>query len=405
MEMAVIIQNVLQYYSLRPFLKLIEEKKYWKNDIYIFDPQDTKTGFSKIMEELKQTVIKDGFQIANKNNKKKVYKVCLSPYQNMVDIKYKYLVGYYYGSACSKPFTFNPIFKSKFHGFLLHSNYDASILSIYGKTYIVPRLSLHEIKPRKHPGKKRLLYLPTYGKESEIESVAKILPTIKNNYTIIIKSHHGTAHLKNETNRKTNLEKIADCYYDPTKSTQELFEEADVVLSDNSGAIFDSLYVKKPVCILSNNIDNSYVGIHPLQKKLVDEDIIPYSNKANDKELLRILQEALSTKIIEKQKKESDILFPNKTNGAREWIKILKNYMDDNIDTDYIKIHDHLIMEHDHLIAEYNIITKELNNTKQEKEKLSKTINDLSLQLNHYKNGKLYKLAQKIYEVKNGKEF
>ena len=344
--------------------------------------------------------------------KKKMYKVCLSPYQNMVDIKYEYLIGYYYGSACSKPFTFNPNLKSKFHGFLLHSNYDDNILSIYGKTYIVPRLSLHEIKSKKHSGKKRLLYLPTYGKESEIEAIAKILPTIKNNYTIIIKSHHGTAHLKNEINRKTNLEKIADHYYEPTKSAQELFEEADVVLSDNSGAIFDSLYVKKPICILSNNIDNSYVGIHPLQKKLVDDGIIPYSNKATSKELLRILQEALSTKIIEKQKKESDILFPNKTTGAEEWIKVLKNYMNDNINTDYIKIHNHLTTERNHLITKCNqlmtkqdILTEKLNNAKQEKEKLSKTINDLSLQLNHYKNGKLYKLAQKIYEVKNGKEF
>lgn len=404
MEMAVIIQNVLQYYSLRPFLKLVKEKKYWKNDIYIFDPQDTTTGFSEIMEELKQTVIKDGFQIANKNGEKKIYKVCLSPYQNMMDIKYKYLIGYYYGSACSKPFTFDPNFKSKFHGFLLHSNYDADILSIYGKTYTVPRLSLHEIKPKKHLGKKRLLYLPTYGKESEIEAIAKILPDIKNDYTIIIKSHHGTAHLKNETKRKTNLEEIADYYYEPTKSAQELFEEADVVLSDNSGAIFDSLYVKKPVCILSSNIDNSYAGIHPLQKILVDKGIIPYSNRATIKELSRILQEASSAKVIEKQNKESEFLFPNKNTGAEEWVKVLKDYMDDNINTDYIKIHDYLIAEHERLIMEQNTTIEELNNSKLKEERLSKIINDLSIQLDHYRNGKLYKLAKKIYEVKNGKE-
>lgn len=401
MEMAIIIQNVLQYYSLLPFLKLIKEKKYWKNDIYIIDPQDTETGFSEIMEELKQAVLKDGFKIANEHDKEKKYKVCLSPYQNMIDVKYEYLVSYYYGSASSKPFTFNPDLKSKFHGFLLHSNYDADILSIYGKTHIVPRLSLHEIKPKKHSGKKRLLYLPTYGKESEIEKIEKILPAIKEQYTIIIKSHHGTAHLKNESNRKINLKEIADYYYEPTKSTQELFEEADVVLSDNSGAIFDALYVKKPVCILANNIDNSYIGIHTLQKELVDKGIIPYSNNANDKELLHILQEALSANIIAKQKKESDLLFPNKNTGPEEWVKVLKDYMNDNISTNYIKIHDYLLSKQDQIINDLNYekLQKQI-----EQEKLTKTIEELTTQLNYYKKGKLFKVAKKIYEVKNGKE-
>lgn len=401
MEMAIIIQNVLQYYSLLPFLKLIKEKKYWKNDIYIIDPQDTETGFSEIMEELKQAVLKDGFKIANEHDKEKKYKVCLSPYQNMIDVKYEYLVSYYYGSASSKPFTFNPDLKSKFHGFLLHSNYDADILSIYGKTHIVPRLSLHEIKPKKHSGKKRLLYLPTYGKESEIEKIEKILPAIKEQYTIIIKSHHGTAHLKNESNRKINLKEIADYYYEPTKSTQELFEEADVVLSDNSGAIFDALYVKKPVCILANNIDNSYIGIHTLQKELVDKGIIPYSNNANDKELLRILQEALSANIIAKQNKESDLLFPNKNTGPEEWVKVLKDYMNDNISTNYIKIHDYLLSKQDQIINDLNYekLQKQI-----EQEKLTKTIEELTTQLNYYKKGKLFKVAKKIYEVKNGKE-
>lgn len=395
--MAVIIQNVLQYYSLRPFLRLVEEKNFWKNDIYIVDPQDTKTGFSEIMEELKSAVIKDGFRIADEKNKAKKYKVCLSPYQDMVDIQYDYLISYYYGSLCSKPFTFGPEFKSKFHGFLLHSNYDAEILSAYGKTYIVPRLPLCEIKPKKHSGKKRLLYLPTYGKESEIETVAKILPKIKDEYEILIKSHHGTAHLKNEVGRKTDLEKIADYYYEPTKSTQELFEEADVVLSDNSGAIFDALYVKKPVCILSGNINNDFIGISPLQKTLVEKGVIPYSNKATATELRRILQESLSTKIIKIQAQESDCLFPNKNTGAAEWVKVLKEYMNDNIDTDYIKLHDYLLTER-------ATLEKELSAAKQEEERLSNIINDLTLQLNDYKNGKLYKMAKKIYEVKNGKQ-
>lgn len=404
MEMAIIIQNVLQYYSLRPFLKLIKEKKYWKNDIYVIDPQDTETGFSEIMEELKQAVLKDGFKIADEHNKEKKYKVCLSPYQNMVNVKYKYLVSYYYGSASSKPSTFDPDLKSKFHGFLLHSNYDADILSIYGKTHIVPRLSLHELKPKKHSGKKRLLYLPTYGKESEIEKVAKILPAIKEKYTIIIKSHHGTAHLKDESNRKINLKEIADYYYEPTKSTQELFEEADVVLSDNSGAIFDSLYVKKPICILASNIDNSYIGVHTLQKELVDKGTIPYSNKADAKELLRILQEALSPNIIAKQNKESDLLFPNKNTGPEEWAKVLKDYMNDNICTNYIKIHDFLLSKQEQLINDLNY-EKSLNKTKQlEQEKLTKTIEELTTQLNYYKKGKLFKVAKRIYEVKNGKE-
>ena len=48
---------------------------------------------------------------------------------------------------------------------------------------------------------------------------------------------------------------------------------------------------------------------------------------------------------------------------------------------------------------------KSLNKTKQlEQEKLTKTIEELTTQLNYYKKGKLFKVAKRIYEVKNGKE-
>ncbi len=393
MDIAIIIQNILQYYSLRPFLQFVEKEKCWKNDIYVLDPKETTTGFSDIMEELKCAILRDGFRIANEKSQNKKYKICLAPYQNMIDIKSDYLINYYYGALSAKPFTFDPELKSKFDGFLLHSNYDANILSLYGKTHIVPRLPLREVKLKKHTGKKRLLYLPTYGKESSIETVIKVLPAIKDEYEILVKGHHGTSHLKNEVERMASLKDVADHYYTPTKDLQELFEEADVVLSDNSGAIFDALYANVPVCILSKNIDNSFANISPLQKKLVDDKVIPYSSEASANELLRILHEALSKKTIKIQRQKSDLLFPNKNGGAKEWVKVLKDYMDDNVDMDYMSLHRYYL-------EKQTLLKQELSSARAE---FSDTISNLNSKLYPYENGKLYKIVTKIYKIKNKK--
>lgn len=93
-----------------------------------------------------------------------------------------------------------------------------------------------------------LLYLPTYGELSTLSKFADILPKLNPRVPIKIKLHHASefddaaiiARLK-EDPRITLLDGYRDALDD--------ISQADIVLSDYSGAIFDALFLERPLAM------------------------------------------------------------------------------------------------------------------------------------------------------------
>lgn len=408
-DMLMVVQNPIQFYAVLPLLLEIKSQSLWNVDLAVDDPVDDPD-FHQIANELRQLAGKYNVSLLNLSEMSgRCYKVCLAPYHDMAKVKYDYLLGYYYGSASSKPYpTFLPEHRMRFHGVFLHSVYDAEALEVYGKTYIVPNLRLRLLnkdqsssKQNHHnKNKKTLLYLPTYGDVNGINEVADKFKYIRDDYHIIAKGHHGTEHLKSERRKKDLLRESVDEYYGPSTDINQLFEKADVVLSDNSGAIFDAMYIGVPIAIVANDINQRFGRLDTLQSRLVKRGIIPYSKTANEKRLKAVLQQALDPKTVKIQQQEAERLFPCRRHDVGDWIAILKQYMTDQISPDYIYLHDYYTQQNKENFEKVYQLDYEVGYYKKEIDRLnellvgSQKINDM------YRQGKLYRLASWIYDKK-----
>lgn len=371
-KIAIVIQNVIQWYSLRPLTTFLKKQPNLKTDILVYDPVQNPQDFHDIATSTRHAIEKDGFQVCNTPSKTG-YKVSLAPYSDMINFPSQYKLGYCYGAATTKPsLTLQPEFKSGFHGLFLHDLYGAELFSIYGKTYLVPDLYLEDIKPKTKPSEKPvLLYLPTYN-EPNIKDTILALQKLKPYFYIIAKSHHGTDYLTDEKSKKDLLIEIADESYSSEQYIKPLFEKADVVLSDNSGAVMDALYAKIPVAITTANVNTKLSEINTLQSELISRGIIPYAKTPSEKNLHKILLDALSKEYRGKQSLASDALFPVKKGGAKVWYDIIKKYLDDDVSKNYCYIHDYLIeqknllkQENLSLLAQNNSLQSELQTIKQ----------------------------------------
>lgn len=401
-KIAIMIQNIIQWYSVKPLVELLSQKPDIKTDILIFDPQKNDTGYHNIANSLRQAIKNDGFAITSKPNSSG-YQVTLAPYSNMITFPSKYCLGYCYGAATTKPaLTLQPEFKKGFHGLFVHDTYGAELFSIYGKTYIVPYLYLKPFHRKALPKKPTILFLPTYHEKSTAETVEALMK-LKKDYRIIAKKHHGTDHLQEEDSTRQILESLTDELYDSTQYIVPLFEKADVVLSDNSGASMDALYAKMPIAITAPEINNGFPGIDTLQYQLVQTGVIPYTDKSTPINLRKIIQLALTKRQQAIQSAKSDELFPVKKGRAEKWFEVIEQYLNDKIDANYAIMHDYIVKTSDNLEKD-NInlrnMVKSINSSNQAlQNEIAGLRQQLSLreqELSTYKNSRLHRIINKI---------
>ena len=116
--------------------------------------------------------------------------------------------------------------------------------------------TVESIRRHLDPHKKTILYMPTHHDLSSLEFLAPVLGALLNEYNLIIKPHPST--LFNEPVRLHEFKEKLREQCDPSSifwaddfidNTRLLFV-ADVVISDNSGAIFDAILADKPVVLV-----------------------------------------------------------------------------------------------------------------------------------------------------------
>ena len=414
-KIAVTIQNYVQFYSLKALLDLKD-----KYDIDIYVPSDTndKLGYRGMYDDIYNYLKDNNYKVYRSVKNNINYKVLLEPYSMdwCLNIKHKYRMKYMYGFMCAKPKpVYRPDLNIQFDAILCHGVYEEEVLSAYSKTYLVGKLNYIDYKHEKtKKEKKTLLYLPTYGNVNSISDIAVELAKLSDSYEIITKEHHGTNYLENESSKSKLLSKCISKFYDSSYPLDKLLEIADVVLSDNSAAIFEAIYTKVPVCIFSKNLkDCSLDKIDSIQYQLIKKGIIPYTNK--DSELRKIIGDALSSDYKNKQSKYSDEQFPIRGKDIlKSFTDVIDIYLNDDINSDFYYMHRMLKDNYNDLVKEkekYYIILEEKNkmeielkNIQEEKSNLINEINRINQEYANYRAGKLHRMADKIYNIKQKKK-
>ena len=110
-------------------------------------------------------------------------------------------------------------------------------------------------KSKKDSAKKRinLLYLPTYGELSSLAIFVDALDHFDEDYKLTVKIHHASEF--------ADADLVAELFNDPRielhtgyDDALELIAGADVVVSDYSGAIFDALFLDKPLVLVQPEV-------------------------------------------------------------------------------------------------------------------------------------------------------
>lgn len=401
-KIAVTIQNFVQYYSVQALIDKLSEN----NIIHIYVPTYKSNESYDNMYNDVYSFLKDKYTVYRTYDKKTRYKIVLEP-DNMDPyfiFNYDYKIKYKYFVASSKPqLLYKPMVNLGFDAILCHSTYEQELLSVYALTYLVGRLNYISFKKKTSTNKKTLLYLPTYGVFNTTLDMIDELGKLKDKYNIIIKMHHGTSYLLEEDETRNKLYNAFDEVYDSKTRIEEVLSKADVVLSDNSGAIFDALYNKIPVCIYSNNIEEcSYNGIASLQYQLVQEKVIPYTNDV--KKVSKIIEECLSSKIISLQNDKSDRLFPLKQSEyLKSNLEVINKFLNDDVNMDRIKFHRVLAQKYATMYFESKITIEALNKRveelSEENSKLKGEVKYLGEEVNKILNSRCWRITKPLRTI------
>ena len=414
-DIAVTIQNLVQFYNVKNGIDELIKQKY-SIDIYVpMNTNDSEIGkmFDETFDELKNM----GYSPLRKIDDCITYKILLEPYPMDIyyNFNYKYRIKYKYAPISAKPnLTLNPENNILYDAILCYGNYEANYLRVYSNPRIIGNLKYIDFnrKINDNDNKKVLLYLPTYGDTCSIDLILEEFNILKKDYYIITKFHHGTSYLKNEAYRIEKLKEISDEYYDHKTPLIDLLKKTHIVLSDNSGSIFESILAGVPVAVFTEDSNkNKIENFSTSQYKFISKGYIPCTNIPT--EIPSILKEATSPEIINKQIELKNILFYNSSNPINDFVTVIKEYLFDNIDVEYKKMHDVLVKDYQNkleLIKNQNIEILNCNEINIDKERKIEELNVINSKLmdeikkqniiiKYYENGKLYKLSSKIYKT------
>jgi tetratricopeptide (TPR) repeat protein len=188
--------------------------------------------------------------------------VCPNPFARMEQLRGTKCIGMQYSMA--KDRYVNGPWRAMFDLTLTYGRYSAERISHFCPTAMVGNPRFHRWFADNRPSsadqlgvsldrsRPTLLYLPTWGEFSSIDIFMKAVIGLSNDYNVLIKVHHKT-----ETHEAERKEALASQrtvhYFGAMDDLLPLLDAADVVMSDYSGAIFDAIYVRKPIVLLQSD--------------------------------------------------------------------------------------------------------------------------------------------------------
>jgi hypothetical protein len=149
-----------------------------------------------------------------------------------------------------------------YHQILCYSHYSQQALNINGNAVMVgnPRFDEWHNNPgdttgfeelKLDPKKPTLLYAPTFGALSSIPHWAKWLERLSRDFNVITKLHHGTLYRPEEAPSLAIARRHLKKRIGNHALTFPALRQADYVLTDNSGFIFDAIHAGKRTILLN----------------------------------------------------------------------------------------------------------------------------------------------------------
>lgn len=174
------------------------------------------------------------------------------------------------------------------------------------------------------PLKKTILYAPSWGELSSFSLYIDELAKLATAYNVIVKLHHNTVIFSDKITHYEKTYPSLHFFYEK-EDLLSLMSVSDMVISDYSGAIFDAVFCKKPLVLLSiPNIQNEKLDqfsleithrdrlgievLHPsklvttvgkafLEKKYADKELynkLYYDTQCATKQAIRCLENLIS---------------------------------------------------------------------------------------------------------------
>lgn len=347
------IETETQFEAIRPLLTYLKSNSKTTFDIVVPSATaDDNVDNKGIYDGAAQVLLKNGFDVIRGINSTVMpdpivnteYKIMLSAYMyqwHYDNLRVKYRIMFPYASYYfNKPrWTVERFINLDYlaDALLAHSVGTKPVTDIFTKTYVVPALKLMDFRKRIKPNKKPVIFFaPTYD---EIDFAANFLNSvddIKEKYLLTMRGHHRVSRLKNNEGVYEKLIQAADNIYDPEEySLVTPLEEADIVVSDNSGVIFDAISCGVPVVLFSQDPNSfHYRDINTAQSELVNNGDVLWTNDPSN--VLRIIDETLTTRMLKKQQKLRRKLFPDEsTDPVEQWMEILSTYLNDQLPYEY----------------------------------------------------------------------
>lgn len=386
-KVAVVIQNNIQYESFKPALDIMIKNNI---EVDIFVPlHKIDDGFNTMFDCFFQKIKNTNFNIYRDLNNK-YYDILFLPYgiQPFLKLKRKYTIKYMYSVSTKPEFSLSLETNYIFDAFLCYGDFDTCCLSNFGITFKIGNIKYIDFKQKRKIKSNKLiiLYLPTYAEYSSIEIVGPELKKIEKEYNIIIKPHHGTEYLKNEVeqNRMNYLKNNFNNIYSSTDSLLDLLNKCDIVITDQSGAIFDAICTKKPVLMYYNENELKKKNIALPIRYAKQNYFISFTSLNND--LNKYIKQACESKQLTKQNKLFNILFCKQENVKDNFLKFLSDLENDIIDENYYENHQLLKEKIQTMLENINFMDIELTELKKQKQKYNQEILIKSQELNEFIN-------------------
>jgi len=380
-DIAVVLVDLVDFFSIKNGVDALNAEGISVDLIVPSKHSIYTTWRPLVLDEVYDEVKKQGYSPIREIDKSKKYKILLEPFptDRFIDIStidHEFRIRYKYSLISAKP---NPVFTVGwtivFDAVLCYTRREAELLSAYTKTFVVGPMKYKGFeKCAERPNDKPvLLYLPTFGDISSVDSIEDALKSLKDEYHIVVKAHHTTQHREDERNRIDVLKSNSDEYYDQSTDLVQLLKRVDVVLSDNSGSIFEAIYAEVPVAIYNEGtLNNRKLGnVNTLQYKLVEKGTIPYTDNIN--EVGSILKKAIEKREAQRAEKAD---FSKEKDVTKEFVDTMKLFLkEDRSKSDYYAMHD--------------VIRNKFLNQKKE-------IADLKLEIESIVGSKAWKIGRRI---------
>ena len=374
-NVAIIFDDLTEFHVMRPIIDRLKKERI---DIDIIIPYDS--GYNGLAEHTIRIIKEFGYKPKNDIPNNKKYKILLTPYPGLEVVKrtnFIYHIQYPYGAISSKPYpTLAPGYRIEYDALFSFSTYDTDLLNACGsKVFTVPYWRYSNFKKIPNKLKKPiLLILPTFGTDTSCIQyfTDSSISNLKKHYHVITKAHHAVHFNLDGKDYSNTLRKIADESYDSDTPIDELLQRADIVLSDNSGAIFESICAGIPTVLFAKDLNSRHLGtVNTPQYDFTNEGFFPYTN--NPDKLLQTLSSA--KKYRNKQtslKKQLFLEYPKDPLGP--FVNVIKTYLKSDPKKDYRKAihrllveewknHERTIREQEQTIAKLNKEIQDLHNS------------------------------------------